>query len=59
VGHVLKILRQARVGAVIQVVAEEPSLASLLRRLAEGPGTSPWDTLSLKDLVLQASTPAG
>jgi hypothetical protein len=59
VGHVLKILRQARVGAVIQVVAEEPGLSSLLRRLAEGPGTSPWDTLSLKDLVLQASTAAG
>ena len=34
-------------------------LAALLRRVAEGPGASPWDTLSLKDLVLQASTPAG
>jgi membrane protein len=59
VGNVLKILRQARVGAVTQVMAGEPGLANLLRRLAEGPGASPWDTLSLKDLVLQASTTAG
>ena len=59
VGHVLKMLRQARLGAVTQVVSGEPGLADLLRRLAEGPGVSPWDTLSLKDLVLQASTAAG
>ena len=59
VGHILKILRQTRVGAMTQVVGEEPGLANLLRRLAEGPGTSPWDTLSLKDLVLQATTSTG
>jgi membrane protein len=58
VGQVLKTLRHARVGLVTQVVAGEPGLANLLHRLAEGPGVSPWDTLSLKDLVLQASTPA-
>jgi hypothetical protein len=40
------------------VVSAEPGLTALLRRLAEGPGASPWDTLSLKDLVLQASIPA-
>jgi membrane protein len=58
VGHVLKMLRQSRVGALTQVVAGEPGLTNLLRRLAEGPDASPWDSLSLKDLVLQASTPA-
>ena len=59
VGHVLKILRQARVGAVSQVMAGGPGLAALLNRLAEGPAATPWDALSLKDLVLQASTTAG
>jgi membrane protein len=59
VGHILQTLRQARVGTVIQAVAGEPGLADLLRRLVEGSGVSPWDALSLKDLVLQASTPAG
>jgi membrane protein len=56
VGQVLKILREARMGAVTQVVGGGPALTGLVRRLAEGAGTSPWDGLSLKELVLQAST---
>lgn len=59
VGHTLKILRQARMGAVTRVVGGEPGLAGFLRRLAEAPGTSPWDGLSLKELVLQASADGG
>ncbi len=55
VGHILNILRQARVEALTQAVAGEPGLANLLRRLAEGSGTSPWDNLSLKELVQQAA----
>jgi membrane protein len=55
VGHILKMLRQARLGAVTQVMSGEPALAELLRRLAAGPGPSPWDDLTLKDLALQAS----
>jgi hypothetical protein len=43
-------------GAVTQAVGGRPSLAGLVRRLAEGSGTTPWDGLSLKELVLQAST---
>jgi hypothetical protein len=54
VGSILKTFRQARVGALTQIMTGEPALVELLRRLAAGPGTSPWDTLSLKDLVLQA-----
>ncbi len=53
VGSILNTLRQARVGALTQVMAGEPALVELLRRLAAGPGPSPWDTLTLKDLVLQ------
>lgn len=56
VGHVLNILREARMGAVTQVVGEGPGLTELMRRLAEGSGTSPWDGRSLKELVIQAST---
>ncbi len=63
VGSILKTLRQARVGALTQVMAGEPALVEMLRRLAAGPGPSPWDTLTLKDLVLQAQAlpaePAG
>ena len=59
VGNILKLLHQARVGAVTQVMRGESGLTDLLRRLAEGPGTTPWDSLSLKDLILQASTTAG
>ena len=56
VGTVLKDLRQARMGAVIQGLAQEPGLADLLRRLAEERGSSPWDALSIKELVHQATT---
>ena len=55
VGSILKALRQARVGALSQVMTGEPALVEMLRRLAAGPGPSPWDTLTLKDLVLQLS----
>jgi membrane protein len=55
VGDILKILREARMGAVTQVISGEPGLIGLVRRLAEGCGTSPWDALSLKELVLQVS----
>jgi membrane protein len=55
VGEVLKILREARMGAVTQVIGGEPGWTGLVRRLAEGCGTSPWDSLSLKKLVLQIS----
>jgi membrane protein len=55
VGHVLEILREARMGAVTRVVGGGPGLTGLLHRLAEGSGPSPWDGLSLKELVLQAS----
>jgi hypothetical protein len=58
VGHILKLLRQARLGAVNQVMSGAPALAELLRRLAAGPGPSPWDDLTLKELVLQASPSA-
>lgn len=58
VGNVLKDLRQARMGAVIQGLAEEPGLANILRRLTEERGASPLDALSLKELVLQAASPA-
>ena len=55
VGNVLQDLRQARMGAVTQALAGEPGLASFLRRLAEGPSTSLWDALSLRELVHQAT----
>lgn len=58
VGSILQKLRQARLGAVTQVMSGEPVIAELLRRLAAGPGPSPWDDLTLKDLVLQASPSA-
>jgi len=54
VGNVLTLLRQARGGAVAQVVAGEPGLAQFLRRLVAGPATSPWDALNLQELVHQA-----
>jgi len=56
VGTVLKDLRQVRMGAVITGLKQEPGLANLLRRLAEERSSSPWDTLSLKELVDQATT---
>ena len=56
VGNVLNLLRQARGGAVAQVVAGEPGLADFLRRLVAGPATSPWDALNLQELVNQAAT---
>ncbi|MEJ2069916.1 MAG: hypothetical protein P8X58_05825, partial [Syntrophobacterales bacterium] len=56
VGTVLEGLRQTRMGAVIQGLAPEPGLANLLRRLAEERGSSPWDSLSLKELVDQATS---
>jgi membrane protein len=56
VGTVLEDLRQARMGAVFQGLTQEPGLVNLLRRLAEERGSSPWDTLSLKQLVDQAAT---
>jgi membrane protein len=55
VGHALKILREVRMGAVTQVMGGEPGLGGLMHRLAEGCATSPWDGLSLKELVLQAT----
>jgi membrane protein len=55
VSSLLKTLRQTRVGALAQVMAGEPGLVELLRRLAAGPGPSSWDTLTLKDLVLQVT----
>uniref|UniRef100_A0A7C3UZG9 YihY/virulence factor BrkB family protein n=1 Tax=Desulfobacca acetoxidans TaxID=60893 RepID=A0A7C3UZG9_9BACT len=58
VGKVLGMLRQTRLETVIRAVEAEPGLTELLRRLAES-RTSPWDALSLKDLVLQASPGAG
>ncbi len=54
-GEILKTLREARMGAVTQVIGKEPGLTGLVRRLAESCGTSPWDGLSLKELVLQIS----
>jgi membrane protein len=57
VGKVLKDLRQARMGTVMQGLAAEPGLANLLRHLAEERGASPWDGLSLKELVHQAASP--
>jgi membrane protein len=57
VGKVLKDLRQARMGTVMQGLAAEPGLANLLRHLAEERGASPWDALSLKELVHQAASP--
>ena len=56
VGNVLNLLRQARGGAVAQLVAGEPGLAHFLRRLIEGPATSPWDALNLQELVNQAAS---
>lgn len=58
VGKVLNDLRQARMGAVIQGLAEKPGLADLLRRLAEERGASPWEALSLQEVVHQADSPA-
>jgi membrane protein len=55
VGDVLKILREARMGALTQVIGGGPGLTGVVRRLAEGPGASPWDGLSLKELVFQVS----
>lgn len=59
VGDVLGKLRQARMGAVAQAVSAESGLTELLRRLAEESHITPWDALTLKDLVLQASGGAG
>ncbi len=55
VGDILESLREARMETVTQVIGGEPGLVGLVRRLAEGRGTSPWDGLSLKELVLQVS----
>ncbi len=54
VGDILRRLRQARVGALTSAVGGGSGLADLLRRLAEGWGPSPWDALSLRDLVSQS-----
>lgn len=58
VGKVLNDLRQARMGAVMQGLAGKPDLAGLLHRLAGERGMSGWETLSLKELVHQAASPA-
>jgi|UniRef100_A0A7V6A4B5 membrane protein len=55
VGDILRALREARLGAVTQVMSGEPGLTRLVRHLAESCGTSPWDALSLKELVLRLS----
>ncbi len=58
VGNVLNELRQARMGVVIQGLAEKPGLADLLCRLAEEHRASPWEDLSLQEVVQQAGAPA-
>jgi len=55
VGRVLGVLREARGGALAQAMPTEPGLAHLLKRLAAGPATTPWDALSLQELVDQAA----
>lgn len=55
VGNVLGLLRQARGGALAQVLPEEAGMGQLLQRLATGPTSSPWDALSLQELVNQAA----
>lgn len=55
VGQILTQLRQARLGALAQAVAGEPGLAKVVRRVAESAPASPWDALSLQDLVCQAA----
>jgi membrane protein len=55
VGHILQALREARLGTLAQAVSGEPGLARLVRRVAEGSAGSPWDALSLQELVSQAA----
>jgi membrane protein len=55
VGHILQALREARLGTLAQAVAGEPGLARLVRRVVEGSADSPWDALSLQELVSQAA----
>jgi len=45
-------------GAVMQGLAGKPDLAGLLHRLAGERGICPWESLSLKELVHQAASPA-
>lgn len=57
VGTVLDDLRQARMGTVIQGLEKKPGLADLMHRLAENRGASPWEALSLQEVVQQTASP--
>jgi len=54
VGRLLRLLRETRVGVLAQGLAGDPGLAQLLTRLANSPSSTPWDELSLEELVRQA-----
>lgn len=54
VGHILGLLREARVGPLTQSMGEETGLAGLIEKLAGAPTIGPWDDLSLEELVRQA-----
>lgn len=51
VKEVLHCLRAARGSALARAVTEEPQIAALFRQLGELPAPSPWDSLTLADLV--------
>ncbi len=58
VKEVLDCFRAARGAALVQTLSEEPQVDALLRRVAERTAPSPWDSLSLAELVeLSASEP--
>jgi len=58
VKEVLDCFRNARGAALVQTLSQEPQVDALLRRVAERSDPSPWDSLSLAELVeLGASEP--
>jgi membrane protein len=56
VREVLECLRAARATALVQTIAAEPQLDALLQRLAKHTAPSPWDSLTLAELVKLAGT---
>jgi membrane protein len=51
VKEVLDCFRAARGAALVKTMSEEPQVVALLRRVAERTTPSPWDSLSLAELV--------
>lgn len=59
VREILAALGEARGGAMAQTTAGDPGLAALFQQLTAGPPPSPWDALTLKELVQETDGDGG